>query len=83
MQSDFTEWLLGVTGVEPVLNHLPAGVEAARRTAQDGRAATLLINHNREAVTFDLPTESPDLLTGELCGAGTTLPGYGVRVFST
>ena len=65
--------------MEPVFANAPAGVEAAKRTAHDGRAVTLFINHNREPVTFDLPDESSDLLTGESCGAGMTIAGYGVR----
>ncbi len=81
LQSDFTDWLLALTGVEPVFAGLPAGVEAARRVAHDGSGVTLFINHNRESVTFDLPADSNDLLTGDVCGAATTIAGYGVRVF--
>ena len=83
LQSDFTAWLLAQTEIKPVFANAPAGVEAARRVSRDGRAVTLFINHNREAVAFDLPNESPDLLTGETCDAGTTIPGYGVRLFET
>ena len=83
LQSDFTDWLLHLTAIEPVFANAPSGVEAAKRMAHDGRAVTVFINHNREPVTFDLPAESPDLLTGETCGAGMTIAGYGVRVFST
>ena len=81
LQGDFTDWLLSLTEIEPVFANAPAGLEVARRVARDGSAVTLFINHNREPVTFDLPAEMTDLLTGETRRAGTTIAGYGIQVF--
>ncbi|HET6859740.1 MAG TPA: beta-galactosidase [Streptomyces sp.] len=63
-------------GVRPVLDGLPAAVEAVRRGG-----LLFLLNHGREPVTVDLPGgRHHDLLTGAATGGRIELERYGVRV---
>jgi beta-galactosidase len=62
-------------GVRPVLDGLPAGVEAVRRGE-----LLFLLNHGREPVTVDVPGTHRDLLTGAAVTGRTTLGRHGVAV---
>jgi beta-galactosidase len=64
-------------GVQPVVDDLPAGVEAVRRR---GDAATylFLLNHGEQAVT--VAARGTDLLTGIEHDGALELPGGGVAV---
>ncbi|MGW5125422.1 beta-galactosidase [Streptomyces sp. NPDC004069] len=62
-------------GVRPVLDELPAGVEAVRRGE-----LLFLLNHRREPVTVDVPGSHRDLLTGSAVSGRTTLGRYGAAV---
>ncbi|MFH9982209.1 beta-galactosidase [Streptomyces sp. NPDC017179] len=62
-------------GVRPVLDGLPAGVEAVRRGE-----LLFLLNHGREPVTVDVPGTRRDLLTGKAVTGRTTLGRYGAAV---
>ncbi|WP_432155605.1 beta-galactosidase [Streptomyces sp. bgisy153] len=62
-------------GVRPVLEGLPAGVEAVRRGE-----LLFLLNHGREPVTVDVPGRHHDLLTREDVTDRLTLGRYGVAV---
>jgi beta-galactosidase len=82
LQSSLTDFLLALSGASPTLPEAPEGVEMARRVAEDGRAVTILINHNRFEVPVPLSTASQDILTGEAFTDSVSLPPYGVRVFT-
>jgi beta-galactosidase len=63
-------------GVRPVLDGLPAGVEAVRRGD-----LLFLLHHGREPVTVTLPDgDHHDLLTGTTVTGTLTLGRYGVAV---
>ncbi|MFI0040707.1 beta-galactosidase [Streptomyces mutabilis] len=64
-------------GVRPVLDGLPAEVEAVRRGEQ-----LFLLHHGREPVTVDVPGTHRDLLTGETVTDRVTLGRYGVAVLT-
>jgi beta-galactosidase len=62
-------------GVRPVLEGLPAGVEAVRRGE-----LLFVLNHVRESVTVRVPGAFRDLLTGMNVTDDLTLDRYGVAV---
>jgi beta-galactosidase len=62
-------------GVRPVLEGLPAGVEAVRRGE-----LLFLLNHGREPVTVEVPGSPRDLLGGARVTGSVTLGRYGVAV---
>ncbi|MFJ8602680.1 beta-galactosidase [Streptomyces shenzhenensis] len=64
-------------GARPVLDGLPAGVEAVRRGD-----LLFLLNHGREPATVQLPGGHRDLLTGEIVGGALTLGRYGAAVLA-
>ncbi|CAL9427581.1 Beta-galactosidase bgaB [Streptomyces sp. enrichment culture] len=64
-------------GVRPVLDRVPAGVEAVRRGD-----LLFLLHHGRDPVTVDVPGTHRDLLTGETVTDRTELGRYGVRVLA-
>ncbi|MFE7976217.1 beta-galactosidase [Streptomyces shenzhenensis] len=64
-------------GARPVLDGLPAGVEAVRRGD-----LLFLLNHGREPATVQLPGGHRDLLTGETVGGALTLSRYGAAVLA-
>lgn len=83
--ASLTGWLLQETGVNPVFAGAPEGVEVARRVDANGRAVTLVINHNRQETALNMSGSAAsrkDLLTGEEFAESVNLPGYGVRVFA-
>ena len=82
LQSAFTDLVLRSAGVAPAFPVLPAGVEMAQRTRNDGTGVTLLINHNQAAASLDLPSPMHDLLTDMDLQGNITIEGYGVRVFA-
>ncbi|MGI5276645.1 beta-galactosidase [Streptomyces rochei] len=63
--------------VRPVLDGLPAGVEAVRRGD-----LLFLLHHGRDTVTVDLPGTHRDLLTGETVTDRVTLARHGVAVLT-
>ncbi|GCD18885.1 beta-galactosidase [Cellulomonas algicola] len=69
-----TEALLVEAGVEPVLSGVPAGVEVARRQADDGRSWLFVLNHT------DAPVDLPpgEVLTGRTSGGQVHAGGYAV-----
>jgi beta-galactosidase len=72
------ELLAGIAagaGVRPVLDGLPAGVEAVRRGE-----LLFVLNHGREPVTVEVPGTYLDLLTDETVTGGLTLGRYGAAV---
>uniref|UniRef100_A0AAU1M0X2 Beta-galactosidase n=1 Tax=Streptomyces sp. NBC_00148 TaxID=2903626 RepID=A0AAU1M0X2_9ACTN len=62
-------------GVRPVVEGLPAGMEAVRRGG-----LLFLLNHGRSPVRVELTGRHVDLLTGAGCDAGVELGRYGVAV---
>ncbi len=70
------------TGLQPVVNDLPDGVEVMQRT--DGQKFWLFIlNHNN--VDMEIKIEKPgiDLLSGQMIYSHITLPAFGVSVIKT
>ncbi|CAL9544280.1 Beta-galactosidase bgaB [Streptomyces sp. enrichment culture] len=65
-------------GVRPVLDGLPAGVEAVRRGE-----ALFLLNHGRAPVTVEVPGTHRDLLTGETVTGRVALGRHGVAVLAS
>ncbi|MEV5736282.1 beta-galactosidase [Streptomyces sp. NPDC052292] len=65
----------GEAGVRPVLDGLPAGVEAVRRGE-----LLFLLNHGREPVTVPVPGTHHELLTEAAVTGEVTLGRYGVAV---
>jgi beta-galactosidase len=63
-------------GVRPVLP--AATVEAVRRRHPDGTSYLFLLNHSGQAV--EVPATGTDLITGDVAGAGVTVPAGGVVV---
>ncbi|WP_149825664.1 beta-galactosidase [Streptomyces tailanensis] len=63
------------TGVRPVLDGLPDGVEAVRRGE-----VLFVLNHGRDEVTVDVPGTHRDLLTGAQVTGSLSLGRYGVAV---
>jgi beta-galactosidase len=65
-------------GVRPVLDGLPAQVEAVRRGE-----LLFVLNHGREMVTVEVPgTHHRDLITGQQVAGSVELERYGVAVLS-
>jgi beta-galactosidase len=62
-------------GVRPVLDGLPAGVEAVRRGE-----LLFVLNHGSEPVTVQVPGVHRDLLTGGIVMDEVSLSRYGVAV---
>jgi beta-galactosidase len=68
LESAGLDWLLGLVcaeaGIMPVLPHLPAGVEALRRS-KEGKSWLFLLNHTGSKVQIPIENAGRDLLTGE------------------
>ncbi|WP_459648152.1 beta-galactosidase [Kitasatospora sp. Ki12] len=71
---------LAEAGVGPVLPGLPAGVEATRRYAADGRRYLFLLNHGPAERRVPLAEPGTDLLTGTATGEAVTLAPLGAAV---
>jgi beta-galactosidase len=56
----------------------PDTLETVERRAADGTRFLFLINHGEQAAPVPVP--GLDLLSGERCGAGASVPAGGVRV---
>ena len=69
---------LAAAGLTPELRGLPAGVEAARRRAADGRSWLFLLNHTTGPAT--VPVGGVDLLTNVEVTGWLDLPPGGVAV---
>ncbi|WP_320772817.1 beta-galactosidase [Streptomyces sp. CRN 30] len=65
-------------GVRPVLDRVPAGVEAVRRGD-----LLFLLNHGREPVTVEMPGDHRDLLTDTPVSGSLVLGRYGVAVLTS
>lgn len=64
-------------GVRPVLEGIPAGVEAVRRGE-----LLFLLNHGRDAVTVEVPGTHRDLLTGGSVTGSVRLERHGAAVLA-
>lgn len=75
-----TSSLLEQSGVRPVLQNVPEGVEVCQRTGA-GKSVLVLINHNQTAAHVDLPQAMTDLLdSSHVRRTSVDLPKYGVAV---
>ena len=73
------DWMLGESGLAPVLPDVPAGVDVAIRSGS-GKRLLLLTNYNTEPANIVLPSAMEELLSGQKV-LKITLPQYGVAVF--
>ena len=75
------DWLLGLlcaeAGIKPVVENLPAGVEALRRS-KDGKSWLFLLNHAGQEV--QIPITGQNLLADEPASGFVTLEANGVAV---
>ena len=69
---------LAAAGLTPEVPGLPAGVEAVRRRAADGRSWLFLLNHTTEPVR--VPANGTELLSGVQVAGSLELPPRGVAV---
>jgi beta-galactosidase len=78
------DWLLCLlcaeAGIKPVVENLPAGVEALRRS-KDGKSWLFLLNHTGAEV--QITTTGKNLLTDETAGDFVNLDANGVAVIET
>ncbi|HEX4153971.1 MAG TPA: beta-galactosidase [Acidobacteriaceae bacterium] len=74
-------WMLSESGVAPVLQEIPEGVDVALRVG-DGKRVLILTNYNAEAETVKLPSSMEDVLNGGAVSS-VSLPQYGVAVLQT
>ncbi|ORT56776.1 beta-galactosidase [Streptomyces sp. CB03238] len=72
---DLLARVAGEAGVRPVLDGLPAGVEAVRRGA-----LLFVLNHGREPVRVGVPGVYREVLTGAEVRGAVSLERYGVAV---
>ncbi|MER7108539.1 beta-galactosidase [Streptomyces sp. NPDC000229] len=72
---DLLARVAGEAGVRPVLDGLPAGVEAVRRAG-----LLFVLNHGREPVTVRVPGAYREVLTGTAVSGSLVLERYGVAV---
>lgn len=71
--------VLAQSGVEPLVEGLPAGVEVSLRVADD-RRLLFVINTTSDNRSFKSLPSGTDLLTGGAVGGQTELAGYGCLV---
>jgi beta-galactosidase len=71
-------WMLSESGVAPVLQEVPKGVDVAVRSGE-GKRILILTNYNAEPETVTLPTAMEDVLSGGSVSK-VNLPQYGVAV---
>jgi beta-galactosidase len=71
-------WVLSQSGVAPVLQEVPKGVDVAVRSGE-GKRILILTNYNAEPETVTLPTAMEDVLSGGSVSK-VNLPQYGVAV---
>lgn len=77
-----TSSLLKESGVEPIVPHVPDGVEVCLRTGK-GKSVLILINHNTTNVNVVLPHVMTDLLAAAKTERNAVdLPRYGVAVLA-
>jgi beta-galactosidase len=77
------QWLISLlcaqAGITPVVQDLPAGVEALRRS-KDGKSWLFLLNHTGGTIQVPLETPGCNLLTAESVNNNVTLENNGVAV---
>ena len=82
MQGLILEWALKMTDIHSLCPGAPAGVEAAKRTGQNGSSLYFLINHTREEQTVtlngEMPASAADILTENIYTDTVTLKPYGI-----
>jgi beta-galactosidase len=71
-------WMLSESGVAPVLQEVPKGVDVAVRSGE-GKRIFILTNYNAEPETVALPVSMEDVLSGGTVSS-VSLPQYGVAV---
>lgn len=70
-------------GIRPLASG-PVGLEASKRTREDGKSVLFLLNHNAEAVTAQLEAgvTYTDAVSGQPVSGTVEVPGYGVVMLS-
>jgi beta-galactosidase len=72
------EWMVSESGLEPVLQEVPEGVDVALRSGE-GKRVLILTNYNAQTETMKLPSSMEDVLNGGTVSS-VSLPQYGVAV---
>lgn len=76
----FLKDLCADQGIAPLIEQIPAGVEAARRV-KEGRSFLFLLNHNAENASINIGEgQRRELLSGQTVQGMTELPGRGVMI---
>ena len=78
--SDFYGKLLEETGIRPVLEGMPAGVKASRRTAANGDAYYFLLNMTEEPQTVVLPRDLREIWGTDTLRKSVEIPSRGGTV---
>ena len=82
--SKITAGLLRHAEVKPLLPGVPEGVEVCVRTTKSGdHSVVILINHNAQSATVQIPAGMEALVGSSGSGSSVELPKYGVAVFET
>jgi len=72
------EWMISESGLEPVLQDVPKGVDVAVRSGE-GKRVLILTNYDAETETVKLSSSMEDVLNGGTVSS-VSLPQYGVAV---
>jgi beta-galactosidase len=76
----FTQWMIGMSGVEPAFGSVPAGVDVNARYGKD-HTVFVLVNLASGEQTVKLPAAMQDVLHSSSVDS-VSLPRYGVAVLS-
>ena len=80
-QTEFMSRVLRTANVHPVLE-TPLGVQASRRTREDGKEIIFLINHTRQRQSVDLPRPYTENLKGLTLEGKIEMAPYGVAILT-
>lgn len=81
-QRALVDRIAAAAGIKPELE-TPAGVEARRRVAHDGRVYVIIVNHQRTETSVRPPWPARDHLSGCVIDDELRLAPYGVAVLSS
>lgn len=71
--------LIQKTGIQPVVDPLPFGIEAVKRIEGE-KSWLFFLNHSHAAVDLSIDKPGMDLLSGKMVYSSITLPAYGAVV---
>ena len=79
LMAALASWMVTSSGVQPLIDSVPEGVEVCRRGGS-GKEILILINHTAEAKTVSLPRVMHEVLRGGTPSKTVTLPPREVAV---